>query len=88
MGVCKCCCYSAWACCWAGAGTVQFSLSLLCTSLFRLTAAGATLSPPLCYYVDPGHAWNNGLKATLNIQLDQDYQVTRLANNISCLNLP
>ena len=27
----------------------------------------------LCYWIDEGHAWINGQKATINIQLDKDY---------------
>merc|ERR1712015_26300 len=28
----------------------------------------------LCYTIEEGHSWRNGLKSTLNIQLDKDYE--------------
>merc|ERR1712015_127658 len=38
----------------------------------RLKVHAAT--EDLCYWIEEGHSWKNGLKATLNVQLDKDYE--------------
>ena len=47
-------------------------LSLL-AAVSRLKLAHAQ-QQELCYWVEEGHSWSSGTKATLNINLDQDYE--------------
>ena len=39
----------------------------------RLNVVNAAIED-LCYWIDEGHSWINGQKATLNVQLDKDYE--------------